>query len=200
MRPEDSGGPAAGRGDERLTGGIPGAGDPGASGAASDPLVGAASPLSDPAPGSAREQEPEMRLEAQRLVRAGWRAAFLRYLEIDPVSLAALLFLVQVQDPHVGSSAACEEQELLKAQNVTLAFLLSCVPCGAPGQERQPSHGCSARGRARVSAPPRQVWGQSRGSAERRMLAASRPGPAVPALSGPRGWGRGHPWVTGLPR
>lgn len=102
-----------------------------------------------------------MRLEAQRLVRAGWRAAFLRYLEIDPVSLAALLFLVQVQDPHVGSSAACEEQELLKAQNVTLAFLLSCVPCGAPGQERQPSHGCSARGRARVSAPPRQVWGRA---------------------------------------
>lgn len=44
-----------------------------------------------------------MYLEAQSLVRADGRAAFLWYLKIDLVRLAALLFLVQVQDPHVGS-------------------------------------------------------------------------------------------------
>lgn len=67
------------------------------------------------------------------------RAAFLRYLEIDLFRLAALLFLVQVQDPHVGSSAACEEQELVKARNVILALLQSCALREALGQE-QPSH------------------------------------------------------------
>lgn len=64
-----------------------------------------------------------MCLEAQRLVRADRQAAFLWYLEIDLVRLAALLFLVQVQDPHVGSSAACEEQKMVKTQNVILALL-----------------------------------------------------------------------------
>lgn len=63
----------------------------------------------------------------QSLVRAGGRAAFLRYLKIDLVRLAALLFLVQVQDPHVGSSAAGEEQGARKAGNVILALLPACA-------------------------------------------------------------------------
>lgn len=47
-------------------------------------------------------------------------------LRIDLVRLATLLFLVQVQDPHVGSSAACEEQELVKAWDMILALLPGC--------------------------------------------------------------------------
>lgn len=58
---------------------------------------------------------------------AGRQAAFLWYLEIDLVRLAALLFLVQVQDPHVGSCAAGEERELRKAGNVILAPLPVCA-------------------------------------------------------------------------
>lgn len=88
-----------------------------------------------------------MCLEAQRLLRAGWQAAFLWYLETDLVRLAALLFLVQVQDPHVGSSAAYGEQELVKAQNLILALLPSCARLRA---RTGPATGYSARGRARV--------------------------------------------------
>ena len=70
------------------------------------PRAGSLDVLRGPVPGESRRQ-----------------AAFLWYLEIDLVRLAALLFLVQVQDPHVGSSAACEEQKLVKTQNVILALL-----------------------------------------------------------------------------
>lgn len=89
------------------------------------------------------EQEPWIYLEAQPLVRADWQAAFLWYLKIDLVKLAALLFLVQVQDPHVRELAAREEQELRKAPNVILALLPSYAG-RAPGQE-PPCTGSSGR-------------------------------------------------------
>lgn len=64
------------------------------------------------------------------------QAAFLRSLRIDLVRLAALLFLVELQIPHVGSlgsRTAWELQRLVKVQNVILALLPRRE---APGQEQ----------------------------------------------------------------
>ena len=91
-------------------------------------------------------------------MRAGRRAAFLWYLKIDLVRLAALLFLVQVQDPHVGSSASGEEQGLRKAGNVILALLPACArlqagnrPAQAAGEGGRQSELCrTAQGEAGV--------------------------------------------------
>lgn len=79
--------------------------------------------------------------------QAGRQAAFLWYLKTDLFRLVAWLVLVQVQDPHVGSSGAWELQSCCKHQ--------VCSP--APPDRA--SAGTPRRGRAPVSVPPTQVLG-----------------------------------------
>ena len=74
--------------------------------------------------------------------------------------LAALLFLVQVQDPHVGSSAACEEQKRVKAENVILALHPrgALTVLGSRTGAAQTDTGYSAGGGPESELHPHKSW------------------------------------------